>query len=194
MICAAAGWQRTGSDCVLSARSDDSLIIRIYGPPQARFTSLNSLTRTDAWASDGKVHKINPGTTDVLLPAVITCPTASEGVERDLANETNDLGLAGLDDLQHTFYASLRLTFFQFCHVSRGPVHEIHEIQCVFRNEIFIVDTLERFVALQIALNLIQVSSSVEQIPEHLVIGEWNSASKRPRMRMDAHKKYLRVL
>ena len=140
------------------------------------------------------MHEIDPGITDILLPAIIAYPTASKGVERDLANETNDLGLAGSDDLQHTFYASLRLTFFQFCHVSRGPVHQIHKIQCVFQNEMFIVDTLERLVALQIALNLIQESSPVDQVPEHLVIGEWNSAPIRTRMRIDAHKKDLRVL
>jgi hypothetical protein len=35
---------------------------------------------------------------------------------------------------------------------------------------------------------------SGEQIPKHLVVGKWNTASIRTRMRIDAHKKYPRIL
>jgi hypothetical protein len=57
------------------------------------------------------MHEINLGITDVILPAIIACPTASKGIECDFPDETNDLGLADSNGFQCAFYARLLLTF-----------------------------------------------------------------------------------
>src|ERR1017187_1322632 len=140
------------------------------------------------------MHEINLGIIDGPLPAIVACPTAAKGVECYLADETNDFGLAGSNGFQCPFYTRLLLALFQLCHVSRGPVHEIYKIQCVLRNEFVIVDVLERFVTFEILFIFIKEPGSGEQIPKHFVVGKWNTASIRTRMRIDAHKKYPRFL
>jgi len=74
------------------------------------------------------VHQINLGVPDVLLPAVLAFPAALKFVECDLADETNDLRLLRSNGFQSAFDACLFLTLFQFCHVYRGPIHQIHKV------------------------------------------------------------------
>ena len=57
------------------------------------------------WTSDRKVHQINLGVSDVLLPAVVAGPTALKCVESDLADETNDLGPLRANGFQCALYA-----------------------------------------------------------------------------------------
>ena len=116
------------------------------------------------------MHEIHTRVSDVGLPAIVTCPTTTEDVERDLADETNDLGFVGLNRFQCAFDARPLLTFFKFCHVFRGPIHQVYKIQCVFRNEFILIDVLEQFVVFEIAFNFIQQPRPGEQIPEHLVV------------------------
>jgi len=60
------------------------------------------------------MHKINPGVPDVFLPAVVALSAALKFVESDLADETNDFGLAGSYGFQCAFYACPLLTSVQF--------------------------------------------------------------------------------
>ena len=140
------------------------------------------------------MHQIDLGVSDVLLPAVVAGPTALKCVESDLADETNDLGPLRANGFQCALYARLLLTSVQFCHVYRGPVHQIHKVQCIFRNELFIVNVSERFITLEVTFNFIQQPGPVEQIPEHLVVGKRHAAPMRTGMRIDAHKKDSRML
>jgi len=75
------------------------------------------------WTSDRKVHQINLGVSDVLLPAVVAGPTALKCVESDLADETNDLGPLRANGFQCALYARLLLNFIQ----QPGPVEQIPE-------------------------------------------------------------------
>ena len=89
------------------------------------------------------MHQIDTDITDFLLPAIRAFPTALKFVERHLADETNDFRLVRLNNFQCSADPLLFLALFHLSHIDRGPVHQIHEIQRVFRNKFFVVNVLQ---------------------------------------------------
>src|SRR5207244_11665426 len=102
------------------------------------------------WTADGKVHEINGHAIDFGLPAPIAFARPVKAVEGNLADEANDARFAAPNDFQRAPDPSLFLTFLQHSHIRAGTVHQIDELQSVFRQEFLLINPLERLVISQI--------------------------------------------
>jgi hypothetical protein len=89
------------------------------------------------------VHEINRHAVDFGLPAPIAFSRPVKPVEGNLADEANDARFADPNDFQRAPDASLCLPFLQHSHIRSGTIHQIDEIQSVFRQEFPFIYLLE---------------------------------------------------